>query len=144
LSIHAKAPFSHGNRVSGIIFSKSDHEVYFRIAGGGGRVKAWAGREAFGNCLLNRRCKGIECIIEKPTAMMPLFSGAQSPHAEIDTFHTHVLPVHRRFLLEPRLLQPFIGGLADRHGRKAFLMSGLFIYATVAYSYSPILSAISW
>jgi len=40
------------------------------------------------------------------------------------------------FSLSRGLLQPFVGGLADKHGRKRFLITGLFIYSLAGYSYT--------
>jgi len=40
------------------------------------------------------------------------------------------------FSLSRGLLQPFVGGMADKHGRKRFLVSGLFIYAAAGYTYT--------
>jgi MFS family permease len=40
------------------------------------------------------------------------------------------------FSLSRGLLQPFVGNMADRYGRKGFLVSGLFIYAAVGYTYT--------
>ncbi len=40
------------------------------------------------------------------------------------------------FSLSRGLLQPFVGGLADKHGRKRFLVSGLLIYAAAGYMYT--------
>ncbi len=40
------------------------------------------------------------------------------------------------FSLSRGLLQPFVGGLADKHGRKRFLVSGLFIYSLAGYAYT--------
>ncbi len=40
------------------------------------------------------------------------------------------------FSLSRGLLQPVVGGLADRHGKKRFLVSGLFIYAVMGYAYT--------
>ncbi len=40
------------------------------------------------------------------------------------------------FSLSRGVLQPVIGSLADRHGRKRFLVSGLFIYAAAGYAYT--------
>lgn len=39
------------------------------------------------------------------------------------------------FSLSRGLLQPVVGGLADRHGKKRFMVAGLFIYAAVGYTY---------
>ena len=40
------------------------------------------------------------------------------------------------FSLSRGLLQPFVGGLADKHGKKSFLISGLFIYSIAGYTYT--------
>ncbi|MFP4194984.1 MAG: MFS transporter [Desulfobacterales bacterium] len=40
------------------------------------------------------------------------------------------------FSLSRGLLQPVVGGLADRHGKKRFMVAGLFIYAVMGYSYT--------
>ena len=40
------------------------------------------------------------------------------------------------FSLSRGLLQPFVGGLADRHGRKRFLITGLLIYSLAGYTYT--------
>ncbi|MCF8110668.1 MAG: MFS transporter [Desulfobacteraceae bacterium] len=40
------------------------------------------------------------------------------------------------FSLSRGLLQPVVGGLADRHGKKRFMIAGLFIYAVMGYSYT--------
>ncbi len=40
------------------------------------------------------------------------------------------------FSLSRGILQPFVGNLADRHGRKRYLMCGLFIYAAAGYTYT--------
>src|SRR6056297_3135713 len=40
------------------------------------------------------------------------------------------------FSLSRGLLQPFVGGMADRHGRKRFLIAGLFIYSLAGYTYT--------
>ncbi|MGM0454434.1 MAG: MFS transporter [Thermodesulfobacteriota bacterium] len=40
------------------------------------------------------------------------------------------------FSLSRGLLQPFVGGMADKHGRRRFLISGLIIYAIAGYTYT--------
>jgi len=40
------------------------------------------------------------------------------------------------FSLSRGLLQPFVGGMADKHGRKRFLVSGLLIYSAAGYTYT--------
>ena len=40
------------------------------------------------------------------------------------------------FSLSRGLLQPFVGGMADKHGRKRFLVAGLFIYSLAGYTYT--------
>jgi len=40
------------------------------------------------------------------------------------------------FSLSRGLLQPFVGGMADKHGRKRFLIAGLFIYSLAGYTYT--------
>ena len=40
------------------------------------------------------------------------------------------------FSLSRGLLQPFVGGMADKHGRKRFLITGLFIYSLAGYTYT--------
>ena len=40
------------------------------------------------------------------------------------------------FSLSRGLLQPFVGGLADKHGRKRFLITGLLIYSLAGYTYT--------
>jgi MFS transporter, DHA1 family, multidrug resistance protein len=40
------------------------------------------------------------------------------------------------FALSGGLLQPFVGGLSDRHGKKGFLIAGLIIFALTGYAYT--------
>lgn len=40
------------------------------------------------------------------------------------------------FPLSAGLLQPFVGNLSDRHGRKGFLVSGLIIFSLTGYIYT--------
>ncbi|MFP4226786.1 MAG: MFS transporter, partial [Desulfobacterales bacterium] len=40
------------------------------------------------------------------------------------------------FSLSRGILQPFVGGMADKHGRKRFLIAGLFIYSLAGYTYT--------
>ena len=40
------------------------------------------------------------------------------------------------FSLSRGLLQPFVGGMADKHGRKRFLVAGLLIYSAAGYTYT--------
>ncbi len=40
------------------------------------------------------------------------------------------------FSLSRGVLQPFIGGLSDRHGKKRFMVLGLLIYAGIGYTYT--------
>ncbi|MFP3981161.1 MAG: MFS transporter [Desulfobacterales bacterium] len=40
------------------------------------------------------------------------------------------------FSLSRGLLQPFIGGLSDRQGKKRFMVLGLLIYAVIGYTYT--------
>ncbi len=45
------------------------------------------------------------------------------------------------FALSGGLLQPFVGGLADRHGKKRFLITGLILFGLTGYSYTLASSA---
>jgi MFS transporter, DHA1 family, multidrug resistance protein len=40
------------------------------------------------------------------------------------------------FALTGGLLQPFVGGLSDRYGKKGFLMAGLFLFGVTGYTYT--------
>lgn len=40
------------------------------------------------------------------------------------------------FSITRGVLQPFIGGWSDRHGRKWFLVAGLFVYSIVGFSFT--------
>lgn len=40
------------------------------------------------------------------------------------------------FALSGGVLQPFVGSLSDRHGKKGFLLAGLFIFALTGYAYT--------
>lgn len=40
------------------------------------------------------------------------------------------------FALSGGLLQPFVGSLSDRHGKKGFLITGLFIFGLTGYTYT--------
>ncbi len=40
------------------------------------------------------------------------------------------------FALTGGLLQPFVGGLSDRYGKKGFLMAGLFLFGITGYTYT--------
>lgn len=40
------------------------------------------------------------------------------------------------FALSGGLLQPFVGDLSDRHGKKGFLIAGLFIFGLTGYTYT--------
>ncbi len=40
------------------------------------------------------------------------------------------------FSISRGVLQPFVGGWSDRHGRKRFLVSGLLIYSVVGFSFT--------
>ncbi|MFO8113381.1 MAG: MFS transporter, partial [Desulfosalsimonadaceae bacterium] len=40
------------------------------------------------------------------------------------------------FALSGGILQPFVGDLSDRHGKKGFLIAGLFIFGLTGYTYT--------
>lgn len=40
------------------------------------------------------------------------------------------------FSISRGILQPFVGGMSDRHGRKRFLVTGLLIYTVVGFSFT--------